>query len=529
MRKRFFINTRKCEQQLFISFFVTTLFFVIAAWAQCSSPQRVSGKPSIAPKYGGVLKIISVGNPVNLGIPSEPNTPIDIFYSNPAVETLLGLDEKGNVIPWLATSWAVAKDGKSITFTLRKNVTFHDGSDFDAEAVKYVLDTFRNGRKADLKIISSIDVIDKYTVRLNLTEFDNSILPNLTTTPGLMVSPTAIRTHDKTWAMLNPVGTGPFKMVSHERDTRLKYEKFSQYWQTGKPYLDGVEFIFATDPFTALMSFKAGEVHVINRLDTKDALELKATGKYILDKAPSAVSGLAPDGGNPHSPFADIRVRKAVEYAINKQEIATRLFRGVFTPANQTAAPSAVAYNPSIKGYPYNPAKAKELLVQAGYPNGFKTKIIYRTRDLQDFIVTIQGYLKNVGIEAELEAVAPTHYSQITNTGWDNALILWSLGCGIGTEPSQHFRRNFMSQLYKSIIRPDKFNTTVDKAAIERDVKKRNALYKEITRMITDEYATVCPVYVADNIAVRTPQVHDARISNPWLVRWSPEEAWLSK
>jgi peptide/nickel transport system substrate-binding protein len=529
MKKRFFIDTAQRKRQLLISFFVALLFLTIATWCECASPQKAINNPSAAPKYGGVLKIISVGNPVNLGIPSEPNSPLDIFYSNPAVEALLGLDEKGNVIPWLATGWTIAKDGKSITFTLRKGVKFHDGTDFNAEAVKCVLDMFRNGRKADLKIISSIDIIDNYTVRLNLLEFENSILPNLTTTPGLIVAPNAIKSHDKAWAMLNPVGTGPFRMVSHERDSRLKYERFSEYWQKGKPYLDGVEFIFTADPFTAIMSLKAGEAQVINRLDTKDALELKATGKYIIDKAPAAVTGFAPDGGNPKSPFADIRVRRAVEHAINKEEISRGLFRGMFAPANQTASPGIASYNPSVKGYPYNPKKAKELLVQAGYPNGFKTKIIYRTRDPQDFLVTIQRYLKDIGIEAELEAVAPTYYSQITNTGWDNALVLWSLGCGIGTEPGQHFRRNFMGELYKSIVRPDKFNAAVIKAATERDVKKRNALYKEITKMITDDYATVCPVYVADNIAARTPQVHGARISNPWLVRWSPEDAWLSE
>jgi peptide/nickel transport system substrate-binding protein len=529
MKRRFFIDAVQRKGQVSVSFFVILLFLTIASWGECASPSKATKNPPVAPQYGGVLKIITVGNPTNLGIPSEPNSPLDVLYSGPAVEALLGLDEKGNVIPWLATGWTIAKDGKSITFTLRKGVKFHDGTDFNAEAVKYVLDAFRNGRKADLSIVSSIDVIDNYTVRLNLAAFDNSILASLTVTPGLIISPTALKTHDKAWAMLNPVGTGPFKLVRHERDTLLRYERFPGYWQKGKPYLDGVEFIFTADPFTALMSFKTGEAQVIFRLNPNDTLDLQASGKYIIDKTSSAISGFAPDGGNPKSPFADIRVRRAVEHAINKEEIAKALFHGVFAPAYQTAGPRIVSYNPSVKGYPYNPEKARELLSQAGYPKGFKTRIIYRTTDSQDFVVSIQRYLKDVGIEAELEAVAPTQYNQIINTGWENALVYWSLGTGTGTEPGQHFRRNFMGQMYKSIVRPNKFEVIVLKGAAERDAKKRNAFYRETTRMITDDYATVCPVYAADNIAARTSQVHDARISNPWLVRWSPEDAWLSR
>jgi peptide/nickel transport system substrate-binding protein len=528
MKRRFFIDSVPRGRGFLVSFVAILFLFAMVSWGQCASPSKVGKKAPVVPQFGGVLKIITAGNIVNLGIPSEPNSPGDIQFSNPAVETLLNLDEEGNPVPWLATGWTVAKDGTSITLTLRKEVKFHDGTDFNAEAVKYVLDLFRNGPKGELKAVSSIDVIDNYTVRLNLSQFQNHILNSLTVTPGLMVSPTALKTHDKTWAMLNPVGTGPFKLKRHERDALLSYEKFPEYWQKGKPYLDGVEFLFIADPVTALMSFKAGEGHVLMRVDPKDSVDLRASGKYTIGKVAIATFGLASDGGNPKSPFADIRVRRAVEHAINKDQITKELFYGVLEVATQAAVPGSVSYNPTAKGYPYNPKKARELLSHAGYPKGFKTRIIYRPLDSQNYMVSIQKYLKDVGIDAELEPVTPAKFSQIINTGWENALVAWNLPCGKGTEPGQNALRAFTGTFYKSIVRPDAFETTIQKAVAERDTKKRNAFYRAMTRMITDDYAMVCPVYVGFSITAMTIQAHDIGM-DIWPMKWSPQDAWLNK
>jgi peptide/nickel transport system substrate-binding protein len=498
-----------------------------AAGKEKPAPAKKQGTKE-KPVYGGVLKIISSGNIVNLGIPSEPNNPTDITYANPAVETLLNLDEEGNPIPWLATGWTIAKDGTSITFTLRKGVKFHDGTDFNAEAVKYILDLYRNGPKAELKAVSSIDIIDGYMVRLNFPQFESHILNSLTVTPGLMVSPAALKTHDKAWAMMNPVGTGPFKLARYDRDTRITYEKFPGYWQKGKPYLDGIEFLFIADPVIALMSYKSGEAQVFMRIDYKDAVGLQTTGKHTIDKVPVATYGFAPDGGNLKSPFANIRVRRAVEHAINKSEIVKELFYGIPQATNQAAAQGNLNYHPAVKGYPYDPKKAKELLAQAGYPNGFKTKIIYQTTSNEHFIISIQRYLKDVGIDAEVEAAPPARISQISNNGWENALLDWNFPSGKGQEPGQAALRNFMGPLYKSVLRPDKYKETILKAVTERDTKKRNALYREATKIITDN-AVVCPVYVHSLMAAKSPQVQDTKLYDTWPVKWSPQDAWLSK
>ena len=132
----------------------------------------------------------------------------------------------GRIEPWLAESWKVAPDKKSITFVLRKGVKFHDGTDFNAEAAKFNLDALKAGKNPGTEDWGSIDIIDAYTVRINLLKYSNILLSRFGATPGSMVSPTAFKTKGIEWARWNPVGTGPFEFVSFERDASMRYKKF---------------------------------------------------------------------------------------------------------------------------------------------------------------------------------------------------------------------------------------------------------------------------------------------------------------
>lgn len=141
------------------------------------TPKSTLTPTSESPQYGGVLKIITTGAAVNLGYPT---TPVPYWpYGRPCVESLVGYDEKGAVIPWLATAWQISPDFNSITFTLRKGVRFQDGTDFNAEAAKYNLDLTRTSVLPDLKSVASVDVIDDYTIRLNLSSYSPAYLSEL--------------------------------------------------------------------------------------------------------------------------------------------------------------------------------------------------------------------------------------------------------------------------------------------------------------------------------------------------------------
>jgi peptide/nickel transport system substrate-binding protein len=483
------------------------------------------------PQYGGTLKVIVAVSTVNLGYPAAGYMPGDYVIAGPAIETLFRLDNQARPVPWLATGYKVSSDMKSVTITLRKGVKFHDGTDFNAEAVKYLLDLYRTSAMSELKPVTSIDIVDSHTVRLNISEFKVQLPYNLAFRAGQMVSPTAIKNQGKDWCMNNPVGTGPFKFVSFKRDASVKYEKFLGYWQKGKPYLDGVEFELIADRTTAVMAFKSGQGHVFSTgLSAKYLSELKETGKYSTTILASNVLTLAGDSANPKSPFADVRVRRAVEHAIDKAAIEKAVGYGIYTPASQVSAPESWFHNPSVKGYEYNPQKAKELLAQAGYPNGFKTRIIYQTTDPQDVFTAIQAYLSQVGIEAKLEPLTQQLYVQTHRNGWDNALIYMQVQTGPRLDPGNVLEGwlSSKSPQFVSVIHPADYEAKLFPAATELNVKKRKELYQTVMKSISDN-ALVVPIYVSRGGAVAYPEVKKLGMYEGTVNLWTPEDTWLSK
>ena len=230
-------------------------------------PSTTSTKPTA--QYGGVLRTLSVTGPsAPIGWPPEA-VGASTSTGKPTLESLVREDNSGKITPWLAESWEVAPDGKSITFKLVKGVKFHDGSDFNSQAVKFNMDAVMAVHKAGTGQWISADIVDDYTVKLNLKQYQNSILSLLAVSTLPIVSPTAYNTKGIDWARWNPVGTGPFKFISFERDVSMKFAKFDGYWRNGLPYLDRMEFFYIQDPLTRSAAFQSGYGSVINSADVK--------------------------------------------------------------------------------------------------------------------------------------------------------------------------------------------------------------------------------------------------------------------
>jgi ABC-type transport system substrate-binding protein len=172
--------------------------------------------------------------------------------------------------------------------------------------------------------VESVEVVDDFTIRLNLSVFDNVIPSHFAHDAGRMISQAAYEKNGQIWCEKNPVGTGPFQFVSWQKDVGIKWKRFDAYWG-GKPYLDGVEMIKISDPVADLMTFKAGGRHMI-LLDPKDAKELEGEGKFNVTVPPEGqIAALAGNSKDPKSPFADIRVRQAVSYAVDTKTLAESL------------------------------------------------------------------------------------------------------------------------------------------------------------------------------------------------------------
>jgi peptide/nickel transport system substrate-binding protein len=496
-----------------------------------------SPTPGLVPQYGGTLKLIYDRSIANLGAPWKVMRGNERIMGRPAIESLLGMDSKGEPIPQLATSWKTDPAKKTITFTLRKGVKFHDGTDFNAAAVKWNLDTYRAaGIISTLEPITSVDAIDDYHIRITLSTWNPYIMyafNHTGTGAGKMISPTAAqKLGDK--IIGNPVGTGPFKFVSYQPNVSIKYERFEGYWQKGLPYLDAIQINFVTDPVVALASFTRGEAHFIANISVADAKQLKAQGNMIA-KNTTAINSICGDSKNPTSPFADIRVRRAIAYAIDNTTIVNSIYEGFSPPTNQLAMKGGTAYDATIKGYPYNPSKARELLAAAGYSTTkpLTTTLSYiSTPQVSDIYAAMQDYLKKVGINLSLQPLDNAAFNKLSTSGWNDKLLHQGFSYN-GVELKYYSSlTGFLSPAatsFVSIRTPDAFNTLYESMMSETNLAKKEAAYKKLNKMAIDDYCLVVPLFVGNSLHGVSPKAIDLGIGDNANAEFLPERAWLRK
>ena len=343
---------------------------------QTHASTSVSALTASGPKSGGHISVISDPLPSTIGWAADPaDSPKGVVQN--CLETLVRGDNKGGVIPWLAESYKIADDMKSITFSLHKGVKFHDGSDFNAIAAQWNLENYiKSGAK---NTWSSVDILDDYTVMVNFKQWDNTLLGSFAdaSNTAFMVSKEAFDKHGLDWMKANPVGTGPFKFVSFHLDVDFNAVKFTDYWQRDAqgsqlPYLDSVKFIFIQDPITQKSAMQAGEGDIALSLKSaKDASGYSALGLEIISDI-STVTYLIPDTVNADSPWANKMVREAAEYAIDREAITKAFGYGYLKTPYQLPPRSSEAYNPDFTlGRQFDLNKAKQLMSEAGYSDGF--------------------------------------------------------------------------------------------------------------------------------------------------------------
>jgi ABC-type transport system substrate-binding protein len=423
---------------------------------------------------------------------------------------------------------------KTLTLTLRKGVKFHDGTDFNAEAVKWNLDQHMIAKKSGTEDLRSIDVINDYTVRINLTKWNNTVTSNLAQNIGMIISPTAYKKNGEEWCAKNPVGTGPFQFVSWEKEVRSIYKKFDGYWQKGKPYVDRIEWTPINDSLTRQLSFRRGELDIILWIAAKDAGSLEKDG-YIVTRAKvgSGLYSLVTDSGNPKSPFADVRVRRAAQHAIDNVGMAETIFYGEAEPANQWIYKGHWGYNPAVVGYPYNPTKAKQLLAEAGYPNGFKTKLLYTTNPDNDLIFTaVQGYLKAVGIDAELDPVQSARYDQIALQGgkWEGLIYCTYFSSNPDITSALALAYSGGGKYFTQMLVPDDYAMAIQNANTALDFETKQKWAKEAMKLMTDKYCLQIMLFKLLDYAVSQTYVHDHGFyGTPMGGWWTPEDVWLGR
>jgi len=487
------------------------------------SPAPSPTEPS--PKYGGTLKALWEPIPPSIGWPLS-------MIANPAgsavmsiLETLLRADKNGDVYPWLAESYDVASDMMSITFKLREGIKFHDGSDFNAEVVKWNLDNWIDAKAQPFW--KSVDIVDEYTVRVNLTTWRNTVPLSFCEgiAPVFMISKEAFDTNGLEWVQINPVGTGPFIFESFVPDVSLKAVKNPDYWVEGKPYLDAIETIFVGDPVTAKMVLQSGDADM-GGTSLNNIAEYEGLG-FDVQLTTEAIWVLVPDTANPDSPWANQKVREAVEYAIDRESIAESLGYGYLKAPYQIAPRSSLAYDPNFSWErKYDPEKAKQLLAEAGYPGGFDTTIIIFPPSGDDYILAVQAYLSQVGIKVDLEHTDFGKWGTYMGPGsWPENSVLYS--------PIPRFDRSFRGGIQftfgnfgQSWARTPEMMQSLDAAlgTLTYDIESVRAVVDLIARD-----AMLIPVHEGTWNRVTATYAHTEFDERGYILFWDIEDAWLGE
>ncbi len=364
-------------------------------------------------------------------ITSSPNAiHIEAIY-----DTLITYDENLNIVPRLAKAWEVSDDGMSITFYLREGVTFHDGTPFNADAVVFNINRLLDPKmrvplRTYIAFVESARALDEYTVEVKLKYPHGPALHRFTAPVNSMVSPAAVAKYGAEFGR-NPVGTGAFKFVEWVRDDYVLLKKNENYWGEG-PYVDELLIRVVPEDGARVLMLEAGEADVIVRVPPPDVPRLRARNDINVVVAPS--TRVIYIGMNTqHKILRDPRVRRAFNYAVNKQAIVEVLLQGYATVMDSPLTPQYFAYN-SIGQYAYNPELAKALLEEAGYPRGFKiTLFTPKGRYLMDYRIAeaVQAYLARVGIEVEVKTMEwATYISTILKPLEESPLELFLLGWG---------------------------------------------------------------------------------------------------
>ncbi|MGN1209423.1 MAG: glutathione ABC transporter substrate-binding protein GsiB [Duodenibacillus sp.] len=324
-------------------------------------------------------------------------------------EGLFRLDKDMKLKNVLALSYEPSADGLSYIVKLRQGVKFHDGEPFNAAAVKANFDRITNPnnhlkRYSLYKNIARTDVIDEYTVKFTLHEPFSAFINQLGHPSAAMISPKTLA-KGKQEAAFHPVGTGPFVFQEWKQTDYMKVTKNPNYWRKGYPKVDSITWIPVVENATRAAMIQTGEAHFAYPMPFEQVKALEGKPGVKITKSPSIIHRYISMNMN-FKPFDNPKVRQAINYAINKEALCKVAFNGYAVPA-AGPLPEGVSYAVKLGPWPYNPAKARALLKEAGYPSGFRTTLwsAYNHTTAQKVIQFVQQQLAQVGIKATVQAL----------------------------------------------------------------------------------------------------------------------------
>jgi len=458
------------------------------------------------PRRGGTLRVAMPYNPAALDPMTGRNAP-DFNTLLAIYDSLLDFDPKTlEPKPGLARAWTW-KDDKTLVLDLRDDVTFHDGTKLDAEAVKFNLDRCRTDSrsnvKADAATIEAVDVTGPHQVTLHLPRHNASLLAILADRPGLMVSPASIKNADKGNVDRAPVGTGPFKFVSWQDNDRITLARNDSYWRKGLPYLDGLVLRIINEQATGLRSVVANENDFVLNL----AIQLKT----VADRAPSLEVQVFPTTyiygaylNIAKPPLDNVKVRQAMLWGIDKEALNKLTALGLSTPGDGVWPKQHWACDPAtFNTYSYNPEKARALLAEAGHPDGVEVPMLgwsdQTSMQRQEAAIS---QLAKAGIRVKMTPGSPQETS-VQFFGPSKSGAGRFAGYGGYADPSQQYENLFAANSYynASGIELPGYRDLINATQATDDMKERKAAFAKLQKFVIDNAMIMTFVFQTNIVA----------------------------
>ncbi|MBV8744014.1 MAG: twin-arginine translocation signal domain-containing protein [Xanthobacteraceae bacterium] len=487
-------------------------------------PQTVGAQT--APHRGGTLRVTMPYNPGSVDPMTGRNGP-DMIVVYAVFDALIDFDPWTlDLKPGLAKAWRFA-DPKTLVLDLVTGAKFHDGTDFNADAVKFNLARYktdpRSNYKADLGAVDQIEVAGPAQVILHLGKPNASLPLVLTHRVGCMVSPKSVAQGGN--IDRKPVGTGPFRFVEWQDNASFRLTRNDNYWKPGQPYLDGIEIRIVNELNTALRTVISGEADVVTNM--------QPTQKVIADRSTNLVVKVGPsltfygaflNYGRP--PLDDIRVRRALNYAIDRDEINKVIELGLGQPSSAILAKEHWAFDPATANYyTHDIEKAKALLAEAGYPNGLEIEAYgWADQTAMKRQELIMGQLAKAGIRIKLTPAAPQ--TAMTNFMLEKKGSMLFSPTGGYPDPSQYYDAQFAKDALRnsSKIELPGYRELLGATLEAQDQPARKAAFAKLQGFVIEQAMQV-PQFIAPNILIYNPRVQNLSDNLPGTPKFT--EVWL--
>ncbi len=456
-------------------------------------------------------------------------------------ETLVYQSEDNKIEPWLATEWEISDDQKTYTFKLREDVTFHDGSKFNAEVVKYNFDRiFDPKTKAPtpasyMEKVESVEVLDEYTVKFTLSQPSATFLTLLGHTNLSIVSKEAAEKYGDQFAS-HPVGSGPFKFVEQVENDRIVLEKYEDYHggypfaeHDGSAYLDKLTFKIIPEEATRIGSVQSGQVNAAETIPPQDVVSIKANDQLNIYEAATGGLPYTLFINNMTAPWDDVKARQALTAAIDVDTIVNTLYLGTYKRAWSSLAPITFGYDKSLENKDsYDVKKANELFDELGWKKDVdglrkkdgKTLSLRILNDAvnrekrQDISLMVQQQLKEVGVKVELITTSDTTSVIKDSKGYD-----LRGNSRVALDPDD-LRRFYGSQYTMdkgggniAWLNDSEIDHWVEQGAIETDLEKRSDIYKKVQQKLIQQ-AVIIPVYDFPYTVATTKKVNGLKFDS---------------